>query len=365
MKNRDKRDELLLLAAVSGEIPADWIGWAAGSGSYGAALLTRLKKDGEIKLRSKDGLRGYLLRAKAKLYLLEVYGKDTEKYLTGSAATNHVKSEPEKRLRLHRMSMVWVYFYRMGIAVFVSDKPPLFPALHPVPSDKPKPDKNWLGAYYGTAEWKLETDQEISGSRACGILTADEAYVVYNTMDSLMKWTAKIERNLKGRLELRFRRYGKVRLRGAVMLGTDMGMVKRILESDGGIKGNLYRVDEIHEAMYYIPLQKEVEIQIRLLCHAEAREKLHSFLCGALAEVRERGFGLEEGKDTKGRRVYFCYLLELRQLKRIREQQAFTGGRVFCFTYQAQILSEVLGDRFEIEAIRPEKVYQYLGWKEH
>ena len=63
--------------------------------------------------------------------------------------------------------------------------------------------------------------------------------------------------------------------------------------------------------------------------------------------------------------MYFCYLLELRQLKRIREQQAFTGGRVFCFTYQAQILSEVLGDRFEIEAIRPEKVYQYLGWKEH
>lgn len=42
VRKREKRDELLLLAAVSGEIPADWIGAAAGSKDYGAALLTRL-----------------------------------------------------------------------------------------------------------------------------------------------------------------------------------------------------------------------------------------------------------------------------------------------------------------------------------
>lgn len=39
MRKREKRDELLLLTAVSGEIPADWIGEAAGSKDYGAALL--------------------------------------------------------------------------------------------------------------------------------------------------------------------------------------------------------------------------------------------------------------------------------------------------------------------------------------
>ena len=36
----DKKDELLLLIAISGELPADWIGKAAGSESYGAVLLT-------------------------------------------------------------------------------------------------------------------------------------------------------------------------------------------------------------------------------------------------------------------------------------------------------------------------------------
>ena len=41
----NRKDELLLLVAVSGELPADWIGIAVGSESYGAALITRLKKE--------------------------------------------------------------------------------------------------------------------------------------------------------------------------------------------------------------------------------------------------------------------------------------------------------------------------------
>lgn len=366
MRRREKRDEVLLLAAVSGEIPADWMGEAAGSKEYGAALLTRLKRDGEIKLRSKDGIRGYLLRAKGKRYLLETYREDVELFLSGSGATNHVKSEPDKRLRLHRMSIVWIYFYRMGVEIFASDKPALFPGLYPSPSHSwgmgEGNKDNKIGAYYGTAEWKLETDKEVSGSRACGILVGDGAFVVYNTMDSLMKWMPKIERNLRSRMEMRFRRFGEVRLYGAVMMGRDMDMLVRILGSDGGLKGNLYQVDETYEGIYFIPLIKEAAVQVRLLCSREGREKLRKFLCGALAQVRESPFGLEAGTDENGRKVYFCYLLELGQLRRIRAQGAARGGRVFCFTYQAETVKEVLGERFEVGMIRPEKVYRYLGW---
>ena len=367
MRRREKRDEVLLLAAVSGEIPADWMGEAAGSKEYGAALLTKLKRDGEIKLRSKDGIRGYLLRAKGKRYLLEMYREDVELFLSGSGATNHVKSEPDKRLRLHRMSMVWIYFYRMGVGIFVSDKPVLFPGLYLSPSlsrgmGEGNKD-NQIGAYYGTAEWKLETDKEVSGSRACGILVGDEAFVVYNTMDSLMKWTPKIERNLRSRMEMRFRRFGEVRLYGAVMMGRDMNMLGRIFGSDGGLKGNLYQVDETYEGIYFVPLLKEAAVQVRLLCSREGSGRLREFLCGALSQVRENPFGLEAGTDGNGRNVYFCYLLELRQLKRIRGQRAAKGGRVFCFTYQEKAVREALGERFEVEAIRPEKVYRFLEWE--
>lgn len=365
MRRREKRAEVLLLAAVSGEIPADWMGEAAGSKEYGAALLTRLKRDGEVKLRSKDGIRGYLLRAKGKRYLLEMYREDVELFLSGSRATNHIKSDPDKRLRLHRMSMVWIYFYRMGVGIFASDKPALFPGFYPSPYSSMGVGERRggkIGNYYGTAEWKLETDKEVSGSRACGILVGDEAFVVYNIMDSLMKWTPKIERNLRSRMEMRFRRFGEVRLYGAVMMGRDMDILKRILGSDGGVKGNLYQVDETYEHIYFVPLVKEAAVQVRLLCSMEGRERLRVFLCGALAQVRENPFGLEAGTDENGRNVYFCYLLELGQLRRIRSQGAARGGRVFCFTHQAEAVREILGERFEVGMIRPEKVYRYLGW---
>ena len=368
MRKRERKDEVLLLMGVSGEMPADWMGMAAGTRAYGAALLTGLKKSGEIKLRSKDGIRGYLLRTKAKRYLLDTYGEDMGLFLSGSGATNHVKSEPEKRLRLHRMSMVWIYFYRIGIRIFASDKPALFPGSYPFPSEnivRYKPERKsgereW--AYYGTVEWKGKNDQEISGSRACGILVADQALVVYNTMDRVMKWTPKIERNLRGRLAMRFRKSGGVPLHGAVMMGTGMEMLGRILDSDGGVKGSLYRVDETYEHIYYVPLLREAAVQIYLLCDMEGREKLRAFLRGVLHGTEDRKFRLEEGKDKKGRSVYFCYLLDLWQLKRIRGISQ--GGRVFCFAYQAQTVREILGEEYEVEAIRPEKVYQYLGWSE-
>ena len=185
MEIRDRRDELLLLVAVSGELPASWSGYAVGSDSYAAVLVTRLKREGDLTVRSKDGLKGYLLRVRAKRYLLEEYGEDVEPYLSGAGATSHVKSEPEKRLRLHRMSMVWVFCHRAGIRIFKSDKQELFPAVHRTLSGSGK--GGLAASYYGTMEWKMETDKEIKGSRACGILLASRFYVVYNTMDSLMK----------------------------------------------------------------------------------------------------------------------------------------------------------------------------------
>lgn len=361
MEIRDRCDELLLLMAISGELPAGWTGAAVGSDSYAAALVTRLKREGYLTVRSKDGIKGYLLRARAKRDLLEAYGEDVALYLSGAGATSHVKSEPEKRLRLHRMSMVWVFCHRAGIRIFKSDKPELFPALHQNPSGHG--GKGFPGAYYGTMEWKLETDKEIKGSRACGILVSGQSYVVYNTMDSLMKWVAKTERNLRSRMELRMKRNRNGDLRGAIIMGNRMEMGKRLIMSDGGVKGTLFRLDDVYEFVYYIPFVPEAMVQLWLLCDGEAENRLFSFLCRTLKRVKEDLPGLEAGTDSEGRRVYFCYLFDLWQIRRILGQPFLGGGRVFCFTYQAPALREMLPETFAIEAIRPDKVCRYLGWE--
>lgn len=361
---RGRRDELLMLMAVSGEMPADWTGRAVGSESYAAALLTRLKREGEVKLRSKDGIRGYLLRSKAKRYLLSQYREEVLPYLSGAACTNHVKSEPEKRLRLHRMSMVWIYMHRAGIRIFHRDKPELFPAIHPVLSGTTAGSGSTPPSYYGTMEWKRETDMEIKGSRACGVLAADRFYVVYNTMDSLMKWVPKTERNLRTRLEVRLQKSGGILPGGAIIFGTDMEMVQRILASDGGLKGNLFSLDDVYESYYYIPFLPEAVIQLKLLGCEAGGTRFYQFLCSALTSVTEDRFSPEAGKDENGNPVYFCYMLELWQLKRIISLPHRKRGRIFCFTYQADLLKAVVPEGFRVEAIRPEKVYRYLGWEE-
>ncbi len=100
-------------------------------------------------------MKGYLLRVRAKRYLLEEYGEDVEPYLSGAGATSHVKSEPEKRLRLHRMSMVWVFCHRADIRIFKSDKPELFPAVHRTLLGSEREDLRPLIMEPWNGKWKL------------------------------------------------------------------------------------------------------------------------------------------------------------------------------------------------------------------
>ena len=360
----DKRDELLLLIAVSGEIPADWIGIAVGSESYGAALITRLKKEGMLRQRKKDGLWGYLLSIKAKRYLLDRYREDVEMYLGGASSTNHVKSELDKRLRLHRMSMVWIFCRKVGIGVFFHQKPALPWEMGRETKEEMIWEKSEWAAYYGTTEWKRPGDLEIKGSRACGLLMGSHCYIVYNTMDRLMKWVPKIERNLAGRLEIRMRKCGSPLLTGAIFFGMSMKMLLRLLESEGGIKGNLFALDDVYEHYYYIPLKMEAWLQLRLLCDDAANRRLMTFLGEMLKKIQKEERHLEDGWDRNDRPVYFCYLMDLRKLSRILKRPMLRPGKLVCFSYQAQALKAIFPEPFLIQALEPEKVAQYLGWKE-
>lgn len=165
-----KQDMLLLLIAVSGEMPADLAEQIIGSVSYTASVITRLKQEGYISVRNKAGWKGYVLRAKGKRYVLSQYGEDTAFFLQGSVETNHVKTEIEKRLRLYRMSKVWVFFWKTGIPIFRSQKPELFCSASEFGRGQT--------AYYGSLEFKGLTDA-IKGSRACGIMLSGSPVTLF------------------------------------------------------------------------------------------------------------------------------------------------------------------------------------------
>ncbi|MDR1551029.1 MAG: hypothetical protein LBT06_20920 [Hungatella sp.] len=367
MGQESKADRLLMLIGLSGEMPADWAAYAVGSCSYSAALITRLKQAGYIGLRCKDGLRGYVLRAKGKRKLLELWPGDFAMFLCSSVKTNHIKSEPDKRLRLHRMSVVWIYLAISGVKIYQSSKPDFFsPTLHRLPSEAGQDRKATLwtdtGAYYGTLEFKSSMAKEIGGSRACGVLlTAKTPYIVYNTMDSLMKWAKKTERTMRSRMETVFRGNGYRVPAGAVMFGKKMEMLARLVESTGGVKGNLFMLDDIYEQMYFVPLIQEAQIQMRLLLKPEEDRSLREFLGSALWKVNETEGALADGVDMKGSPVYFCYDLDMWRLKRIRGKLDRDGkGTIYCFDYQEEVLREYMGSEAVIKGIVREKAIRYL-----
>ena len=95
---------VLQIIAVSGEFPPAFSGHFPGGCSYIESVIGKLKKDGLLRSYTKNGLRGLRLTASAKRLLLQKYPVDLAPYLTGASETNSLKSEPERRLRLHRMA---------------------------------------------------------------------------------------------------------------------------------------------------------------------------------------------------------------------------------------------------------------------
>lgn len=80
--------------------------------------MTSLKKSGLLRTYYRDRLRGYRLGAKAKAALLDGWPERFSPYLTGDTDTNRLKSEVNRRLRLHRLAETYVTMDNAGIGSF-------------------------------------------------------------------------------------------------------------------------------------------------------------------------------------------------------------------------------------------------------
>lgn len=348
-----KRDRLLVMIAVCTELPAKLTGQVVGSDSYAAALLTKLKQEGFIAARSGDGYRGYVLKAKGRRYVLEEYGPDTAFFLRGAAGRGHVKSEVHKRVRLHRMSEVWVFLWKTGVSIFQSQKPALGSGS----------GENGVetAAYYGSLEFKGDSEA-IKGSRACGVLlSGNSAYVVYNTMEQRMKWAKKMERSMRTWTEKLLLEKGSLYAADALVLGENTAFLRELLESDGGIRKDLFQVDDIYDRYYYVPMCSTAMVQLWLLMDERKRERLYQFLSGILSQKREKEYAVCDGYDRYGNPVYFCHELEMRHLMRIKQETAWQHtGTVVCLDYQEEALRAYFGEGIEIQAVLTERLAEYL-----
>lgn len=101
-------------------------------------------------------------------------------------------------------------------------------------------------------------------------------------------------------------RTGVLKRIDAVIMGDTLEFLLELLNSDGGLKGNLFQVDDIYENYYYVPTIEPAKIQVLLLADREKQIRLYQFLCGILEEQRNQEYQVSAGVDQAGNPVYFA-----------------------------------------------------------
>ena len=255
---------VLQIIAVSGEFPAAFSGHFPGGCSYIESVIGKLKKDGLLRSYTKNGLRGLRLTASAKRLLLQKYPFDLAPYLTGASETNSLKSEPERRLRLHRMAEALLILHNAQIPSLPWEKPSI---------------QDWLSnptfpVYYSSREFKSlgSLCTKIRNSRMTGILFTEQAiFPIYNMASTFPGWAYNAEIRLKAVLQTEFCRNAQFAI-GGIVFGSSPMQIPAILND---MVQNHFLLDGSYPHFYFLTRDHVGEFGAFQLCQPDLLEQLN------------------------------------------------------------------------------------------
>lgn len=334
---------VLQIIAVSGEFPAAFSGHFPGGSSYIGSVIGKLKKDGLLRSYTKNGLRGLRLTASAKRLLLQKYPVDLAPYLTGATETSSLKSEPERRLRLHRMAETLLILHNAQIPSLPWEKPSIQdwrsnPTLFPV--------------YYSSREFKAlgSLCTKIRNSRMTGVLFTEQAiFPVYNMASTFPRWAYNAEIRLKAVLQTEFCRNAQFTISG-IVFGSSPMQIPAILND---MTQNHFLLDGSYPHFYFLTLDHFGEIGAIKLCQPDMQERLNEILSENLLPPSPAMPIEHDALEQDGSPVLFSYLCDLPRLHRFRCALTLRNqtGSILCFDYQAEALREAFGAQVNITSI--------------
>lgn len=350
---------LLELTAISGEFPSDQLYRLPGGDSYKENVVKALKQKRLLRTNYRDGLRGYRLTTRAKELLTAEQPDRFLSSLTGAAETNHIRSEPSRRMRLHRIAETLVTMQNAGVAIYQDDKPNIF---SPAWTEDVQCSMRFPAFYHSREVKELGTVfVKIKGARSVGVLlTQNDVLVVYNLGGALMKWQYRAEMRTKALMQTILCRehlpelYEPESVKG-LLLGSSMDLAASVLSGDGGKQ--YFLLDGSYEHFYYLTNDRRGEKILRLLCNMELSEKLNSILLADLEERDERLPLENDAVDNGGNPVLLSYICDLPRIKRFDTglQLQNRTGTVICFDFQADTLCRCCGERVQFQTIDFEK----------
>lgn len=351
---------LLELIAICGEFPARLLPRLPGeSAYYKEKVVSLLKGKGFLAVYYRNRIRGYRLSARAKTLLLAEFPGRFSFYLTGNAETNLLKSEPARRLRLHRIAETYVCMSNGGVSILRDEKPDIFsPAPHRLlPLKK--------AAFYNSREIKnLGADSiKIRGSRMMGVLlTPSCIFLVYNTGSELHKWEYRAEYRAKVLLQIILcQQRMNFQYSGApvcgLLFGNGMEPFYQILSSaDSGMRC-FFLLDGNFEHFYYFTNDRHGEVLTRLLCDPGGISALNGILSQGLY-AKDPGLPFEhDALDRNGDPVLFGYLLDIPRIQRFFTALSLQNrkGTLICFDFQQEILRRLCDETIRLQTISFEK----------
>ena len=351
--------ELLTLIAVCGDFPADLLNRLPGSTSYHEALISSLKKNKLIRVYYRDKLRSYRLGIRAKKILLELQPSRFCFYLTGNADTNLLKSEITRRIRLQKISEIYVSMQNAGISIYRDEKPEVFSPKGVGISSMEQP------VFYNSREIKeagIET-VKIRGSRMTGVLlTASDIYITYNGSPYPVKWDYQAEYRAKMLLQIMLCQQRMPLLYAGcsacgLLFCTGWDSFYQILSDADSATRCFFLLDGTYEHFYYLTKDHHRDILLKLLCDEKLSAELNRILTLDLCE-KIPGLPFEhDALDQQGNPVLFAYLPDIPKINRF-----FTAlnlqernGTLICFDFQKSVMERLCKDNVQLQTISFEK----------
>ena len=346
--------ELLELAAIFGEFPIDLLTRLSGGASYKEKIVTTLKRQGLLKTYYKDGRRGLRPTTTAKKLLLADNPDRFSFYMDEKSDTNHIRSEPHRRDRLYRVAEASLTMKNAGVSIFCDERPRLA-----VPSNLSITSP----AFYPSREIKDlgVVFNKVNGTRSVGLLlTEQEIFVTYNFGNSFIRtWAYKTEMRTKVLIENEFCRkpqssqYSVKNIKGLI-LGNTMELAYDVLANT---TKQYFLLDDNYENFYFVTNDERGEMLLKLLCRPDLCAALDKLLGDDLCPADSGSLIENDAMTEDGNPVLFAYKCDLRRIRKFDTALATQKRRgiIYCFDYQAEVLSRYCSDAVEFQTLDYEK----------
>ena len=345
---------ILEIIAVSGEVYRQDLMCVFGyTKGYIRQVLGELQADNLIKENMFNNRRTVRLTHAGKKYLIQLYPERCEKYLTGIAETNKLRSEQRRRERTLRMAQVLILLRQAKVKIFSDEKVLLYKNFSPLAD---KSDGQGSEFYTSTELKELIIDfNKARGSRALGILITDfDVYIVYHTGKEPLKWQELTE--LKFRItaenEIVRKVFGNQKELKWLVIGNDSDLPEKLTKknNDGKMKYMSILSDKL--AKNYVQFRREDLPAIRIIVDRALREKAEyctKMQCG----VANRGNGRFSETDEIGNPVLLALDFDMRRIHDFATHLYISRkqGSIICFDFQKRYLQMYAGEQIKIQSI--------------